>query len=92
MPVAIYNEMKPFTNNVFTLNKGDIMYLVSDGFEDQFEGSKNRKFMAKQLKELFVNIAKKTMNDQRELLNSAFEKWRGECEQIDDVTILGIKI
>jgi len=91
-PVAIYENMRPFTNNVINLQKGDTIYLTSDGYQDQFGGPKNKKFKIKQLKEIFLNIADKPMLEQREILDTTFENWRGELEQIDDVTILGLKI
>jgi len=91
-PVAIYENMRPFTNNVINLQKGDTIYLTSDGYQDQFGGPKNKKFKIKQLKEIFLNIAAQPMLEQREILNTTFENWRGELEQIDDVTILGLKI
>jgi serine phosphatase RsbU (regulator of sigma subunit) len=66
--------------------------LATDGYHDQFGGPGNKKFKGKQLKELLVSIAEKPMGEQRELLNSTFESWKGSCEQIDDVTILGMRI
>ena len=90
--VAINIEMKPFTNHEVELGKGDCIYLTTDGYHDQFGGPSNKKFKGKQLKELLVSIAEKPMGEQRELLNSTFESWRGSCEQIDDVTILGMRI
>ena len=91
-PVAIYENMKPYTNHQIQLYEGDIIFLTSDGYEDQFGGPNNKKFMTKQLKELFINIAAQPMNEQKKILNTTFENWRGECEQIDDVTILGLRI
>ncbi|PIP54355.1 MAG: hypothetical protein COX07_05770, partial [Bacteroidetes bacterium CG23_combo_of_CG06-09_8_20_14_all_32_9] len=92
MPVAIYEHLNNFTNNEYKTQKGDCIYLCSDGYEDQFGGSKNKKFMVKQLKKLLVNIANKPMNEQHEILNTTFENWRGDNAQVDDVTILGLKI
>ncbi len=91
-PVAIYHKMNPFTNHEIVVQKGDIIYLVSDGYKDQFGGLSNKKIMSKQLKELLIEIADKPMNEQKEILNLFFENWRGENEQIDDITILGIRI
>jgi serine phosphatase RsbU (regulator of sigma subunit) len=71
-PVAIYEEMIDFTNKDIELNTGDCIYLTSDGYQDQFGGPNNRKFMVKQLKELFVSIARKTMAEQRDILNRTF--------------------
>ncbi|MBI4646475.1 MAG: SpoIIE family protein phosphatase [Bacteroidia bacterium] len=91
-PVAIYENMKPFTNHIINLQKGDTIYLTSDGYEDQFGGPNNKKFKIKQLKELFIYITDKTMDEQKNILVTTFENWKGEHEQIDDVTILGLKI
>jgi len=91
-PVAFHIEMKPFTNNIVDLKHGDTVYLTSDGFEDQFGGPKNKKFMIKQLKEVLVTISDESMVNQKEILNKTFENWRGENEQIDDVTVMGVKI
>jgi len=90
-PVAIYIKMKPFTNHVIQLHKGDCIYLASDGYEDQFGGEKNRKFMTKQLKELLVTISDKPMPEQKQILETTFLNWKGNHEQIDDVTILGFR-
>jgi serine phosphatase RsbU (regulator of sigma subunit) len=91
-PVAIYENMHPFTNHVINLQNGDMLYLCSDGYKDQFGGSNNKKFKIKQLKELFVNISDKPMKEQQQILDDTFENWRGQYEQIDDVTILGLKM
>jgi len=90
--VAINSEMKPFTNHEIGLNQGDCIYLATDGYHDQFGGPNNKKFKGKQLKELFVSMVEKPMAEQREILNFTFESWRGDREQIDDVTILGMRI
>ena len=92
MPIAIHVQMDSFNSHEYQIKKGDNIYLMSDGFEDQFGGAKNKKFMVKQLKELFLSISDKTMEEQKEILDKTLENWRGENEQIDDVTILGFRI
>ncbi|MBN1415686.1 MAG: tetratricopeptide repeat protein [Bacteroidales bacterium] len=96
MPIAIYENMTPFTNHAIKLNKGDCIYMASDGYEDQFGGPDNKKFKIKQLRELLVNIAGKPMREQNEILDRTFENWRSAngiiYEQVDDVTILGMRI
>ena len=92
MPIAIYPEMKEFTNHEFVLQKGDCVYLFTDGYADQFGGPKGRKFMYKQFKELLLQNSIKPMNDQKELLEKTFVNWKSGYEQIDDVTVLGICI
>ncbi|MBU0764298.1 MAG: serine/threonine-protein phosphatase, partial [Bacteroidetes bacterium] len=91
-PVAIYENMRPFTNYEIELNNEDTLYLCSDGYQDQFGGPNNKKFKVKQLKELFISIAGKPLNEQCEILNMSFKSWKGEHDQIDDVTVLGMKI
>ena len=96
MPIAIHIKMDDFTNHEMQLQKGDVLYLFSDGYADQFGGPKGRKFMYAPFKEFLLQISNKPLTEQRELLSQNFEKWRNgykaKYEQIDDVTILGIKI
>ena len=93
MPIGIYyGEKESFTNYVINIQKGDTIYLFSDGFADQFGGPKGSKYMKYNLKKLLSEIYFKPMAEQREILESEFEKWKGNASQIDDVTILGLRI
>ncbi|MBI5218500.1 MAG: SpoIIE family protein phosphatase [Bacteroidia bacterium] len=96
MPVAIHENMKPFTNHVIQLQTGDIIYLASDGYEDQFGGPKGKKFLSKKLKQLLTENCNKPMAEQKEILDKTIEDWknnyREKYEQTDDITIMGIKI
>lgn len=83
---------KPFTNNLVELHKGDSIYLFTDGFADQFGGPKGKKFMYKQFGELLISISEKSMEDQKRLLYEAFEAWRGNQNQVDDVLVIGIRV
>ncbi|HUW07175.1 MAG TPA: tetratricopeptide repeat protein [Williamwhitmania sp.] len=91
-PVAIFVKMKPFTNHDIPLSKGDCIYLASDGFKDQFGGPQGKKYMVKRFSELLMSIAEKPMEEQRQLLDQTFESWRGDQEQVDDLTILGVRV
>lgn len=91
-PVAHHPIMKPFTNQVFQLQKGDIYYLITDGYADQFGGVKNKKFKYKQLEELLASIAAKSVTEQKETLKQTFINWKGTNEQTDDVTIAGLRV
>ncbi|HUX55129.1 MAG TPA: SpoIIE family protein phosphatase, partial [Williamwhitmania sp.] len=91
-PVAIFVKMKPFTNHDIPLLKGDCIYLASDGFKDQFGGPQGKKYMVKRFSELLMSIAEKPMEEQRQLLDHTFESWRGDQEQVDDLTILGVRV
>lgn len=90
-PAAIYQEMKPFTNHEIQLFKGDCVYLASDGFQDQFGGIKNKKFLIRNLKNLLLSMSSNPMNRQREMMEETFRNWKGNNEQIDDVTVFGMK-
>ena len=91
MPVSIHYKMQPFTLNKIDLKKGDVFYMFSDGYADQFGGPKEKKFMSVHLKETLVAIAGMTMLQQGERLNEIFEEWRGNNPQVDDVTIIGVR-
>jgi ligand-binding sensor domain-containing protein/serine phosphatase RsbU (regulator of sigma subunit) len=80
---------KEFTNHVIDVQKGDTFYMFSDGYADQFGGSRGKKFKVARMKELILQIQDKSMEEQRSLLESTIEKWRGDIEQIDDILIIG---
>ncbi|MEO8760452.1 MAG: tetratricopeptide repeat protein [Bacteroidia bacterium] len=82
----------PFTTHMLDLQKGDTFYLMTDGYADQFGGDKGKKFKYKQLEMLLINNSAKSLEEQKELLNKSFEDWKGNLGQVDDVTIIGIKI
>ena len=78
--------------HVFEYNKGDTIYLSSDGYADQFGGESDRKFKTKRLKNLLLSIQNKKMPKQKDALIQEFENWKGAKEQIDDVTIIGVNL
>ena len=92
MPIAIYERMDKFTNHKIQLEKGDQLYLFSDGFADQFGGPKGKKFKYKPFKQLIINNCQLTMSEQKEALEKSFNEWIQGYEQVDDVTVVGIKI
>lgn len=91
-PIGIYiNQHQPFTLNKIDISINDQIYLVTDGYVDQFGGDRKKKFKTVQLKKLILTASKSTLNQQKEHFNSVFENWKGTLEQIDDICILGIK-
>ena len=93
MPIGIHvTEITPFTNHKIEVRPGDLVYLFSDGYADQFGGDNGKKFMYKQFQELLASVSGLPMAEQREQLDIAFEKWRGKFDQIDDVLVIGFKI
>jgi serine phosphatase RsbU (regulator of sigma subunit)/Tfp pilus assembly protein PilF len=91
-PIGKFAESKPFTTHKVMLEKEDVIYVFTDGFQDQFGGEKGKKFMVKKFKELLINIATLPMSQQKQHLIDVFEKWKGENEQVDDVCIIGVRI
>ncbi|NSW46564.1 MAG: SpoIIE family protein phosphatase [Bacteroidales bacterium] len=92
MPVAIYEHMEDFTNHEIQLQQGDMLYLFSDGYADQFGGEHGKKFMYKRFKELILANAHKPMNEQKQAFEETIVQWIGNEEQTDDITVVGIKI
>lgn len=89
---AIGSGEYTYTNQCFQWEKWDMIYLFSDGFEDQFGGPKGKKFLVKQLKEWFQRIAHLPMEEQKKYLKEAFEARRGNLEQVDDVLVIGFRV
>jgi len=93
MPVGKHVGLeKPFTRTVISLEKGDCIYTFSDGYVDQFGGPKGKKFQSKQLKELVLANYHKPMEVQKQILNKTLQQWKGDCEQVDDILVLGIRV
>ena len=91
-PVGKVDNPESFKTHAVNLEKGDSVYVFSDGYADQFGGVKGKKLMYKPFKKLLVSIKNESMEDKLKLLNSYFENWKGELEQVDDVCIIGVKI
>ena len=90
-PIGQFNAAKKFTTHEILLEKGDSIYVFSDGFADQFGGEKGKKFKSSNFKKLLVEIKGETMARQHELLRESFENWKGSLEQLDDVCIIGFR-
>jgi len=83
---------KDFIDQEFMLNKGDIVYMFSDGYPDQFGGPLGRKFKMVRLKNLLRDIHDKPMDEQYNYIKSNFFLWKEDLEQVDDVLFMGIRI
>ena len=93
MPIGIETEkILPFTNNYLDIKKGDVLYMFSDGFSDQFGGSKDKKFMINRFNKLLLNIHENEMNEQKKILDKTLSDWMQNNDQIDDMLVMGIKI
>ena len=93
-PIGAYVEDKPqlFTNNEIQLKKGDMIYLFSDGYADQFGGPENKKFFIRRFEELLFEIHSKPLEEQKEMLKTTLYDWMGNNGQVDDILVIGVKI
>ena len=92
MPVGVGERKENFTLHTIEAKSGDMLYLYTDGYADQFGGPKGKKFKYKQLNELLVTLQNKPLNVQKTELNNSFENWKANLEQVDDVCVIGIKL
>lgn len=92
MPVGINAvEECSFTNHTIRLQAGDMIYLFSDGYADQFGGPRNKKFKYGPLKELLIRISDRPLEKQKKELERIMHQWKGDEAQVDDILIFGIK-
>jgi len=92
MPIGVAaEEEKPFNTHRIALEPGNVIYLFTDGFVDQFGGTKGKKFKYQPFRNLILKIHEMPMHKQKEELRQAFEKWRGEHQQLDDLLIVGFR-
>jgi len=94
MPIGIYSERGnvPFSCQTFQLQKGDGIYMSSDGYEDQFGGPEGKKLKAKAFKDILLKIHPLPAGEQLAYLDKFFEEWKNGYDQVDDVLVIGIKI
>lgn len=91
-PIGKSTNNQPFTSHTITVLKGDMVYLFSDGYADQFGGEKGKKFMTKQLYDLLIQIANKPLSVQQNTLKQTLKTWQGNYHQVDDICIMGVRI
>jgi serine phosphatase RsbU (regulator of sigma subunit) len=92
-PIGKYkDEVISFTLKSISVEKGDMIYLFSDGYADQFGGPKGKKFKYKQLQEILISVAQQPLINQKQYLNKQIEDWKGNLDQVDDILIVGIRI
>jgi serine phosphatase RsbU (regulator of sigma subunit)/Tfp pilus assembly protein PilF len=91
-PIGKFDNALPYTNHSIDLQKGDSLYIFTDGFVDQFGGPRGKKFMYKPFRELLLSIQDQSMENQKIIIEESFNKWKGNLEQIDDVCVIGVRI
>ncbi len=86
------NTEATFRNHFIKLSSGDIIYIFTDGYVDQFGGEKSKKMLSKRLREQLLSIQHLSMSEQEKNLSKYFDTWKGENEQVDDVLLIGIRV
>jgi serine phosphatase RsbU (regulator of sigma subunit) len=90
-PIGVHWEEEDFSTQVIRLQDQDTLYMFTDGIADQYGGKNRKKFKSRRLKKLLLSIQAESMEDQRNLIEAAFDSWRGTNEQIDDVCMMGVR-
>ncbi|MCS7005242.1 MAG: SpoIIE family protein phosphatase [Cytophagales bacterium] len=85
-------ELIDYALHTLQLEKGDSIYMYTDGFQDAFGGPDNRKFMSKNFRKLLSDIHTQPFEEQKLILEHTLEDWIGTHQQIDDVCVVGVKI
>ena len=80
-----------FTSHQIKIQKNDTIYLLTDGFQDQFGGEEDRKYLRRRLREFLQNHLHLSMTQQRRALHRELTEWKGEKDQVDDILIIGIR-
>ena len=93
MPVGKHDhDHRPFQGGEYKLQKGDIIYSLTDGYQDQFGGVKGKKYKVKPFKQLLLQISHLPMNEQHQKISATFDEWKRDLEQVDDVCVIGVRI
>ncbi len=90
-PIGYYPIEKDFETTEIQLQKDDVIYLFTDGYADQIGGERNRKFSKRQFRTMLEEIYQYPMSKQNIFMEKIMQKWMGENQQVDDITVMGIK-
>lgn len=92
MPIGYYEKMSDFSCQEIMIKPNDLIYLFTDGYADQFGGKDDKKFKRAQLKKVLLNNHKNPLEVQNQILLDTYLTWKGNKDQVDDITILGLKL
>jgi len=87
----IDNQPQVFTSTEIELSKGDMIYMYSDGYADQFGGPDNKKFFTRRFEQLLADISLYAVEEQKEILKNTLYDWMGQNDQVDDILVIGIR-
>ncbi|MFL5764215.1 MAG: tetratricopeptide repeat protein [Bacteroidia bacterium] len=91
-PIGKVDVPAPFITNEVQLKKGDVIYLFTDGYADQFGGEKGKKFKLASLQGLLLSICQLPMHEQMKRIENKLKEWQGNIDQVDDILVIGIRI
>jgi len=91
-PIGKYEHRKSFITQNIEYSENSMFYLFTDGLPDQFGGHKGKKFMYKRFGENLTSICNLPLEEQKETISKSFLEWKGSLEQVDDVTVIGIRV
>ncbi len=91
-PIGRYEYRRPFTNHTLNFSDADNIYMCSDGIQDQFGGSKGKKFKIRRLRNLLIELSQVDIKKQKGMLGGTFLDWKKDEEQVDDVCFIGIHV
>lgn len=80
-----------YTDHVLNITEPVSVFMCSDGYQDQFGGPDNKKFMASRMSKLFLELHKEELCVQHDTLNKKIEEWKGSRKQLDDILVIGIR-
>jgi sigma-B regulation protein RsbU (phosphoserine phosphatase) len=92
MSISYSDNMPDFFNQKIKTRPNDLVYLFSDGYVDQFGGKWEKKFRRAQFKEVLLKNHKNTLAVQKEMLLDTYNSWKGNGEQVDDITVVGLRL
>jgi ligand-binding sensor domain-containing protein/serine phosphatase RsbU (regulator of sigma subunit) len=90
--ISTFDKKEHFTNQVVEIRHGDMIYLCSDGYADQFGGPGSRKYKSGNVRKLLCEIYKQPLRKQKERLERELMEWKGDNEQVDDIMFIGIRV
>ncbi|MFT4525565.1 MAG: serine phosphatase RsbU (regulator of sigma subunit) [Bacteroidia bacterium] len=90
--VSIDDTLRLFKNHEFELQKGDCVYIFSDGYPDQFGGPRGKKYKYEQFRQLLFGMHTLPMEEQKTVMENDFVDWMGELVQLDDVLVIGMRL
>ena len=91
MPLSHHEVMNDFSSHEIEIMPDDIIYLSTDGYISQLGGQDLKRFKSRQLKETLLKFHKHSLQIQKQMLLETFDNWKGNCEQLDDITVVGLK-